>query len=539
MLKPKKSSFLSYRDARFIPGVCLITFMMGTVVSVASAQQVSLSLPSGSAAPGGSVTLNLALANSGGSQPTAVQWSMSYPSADISSVSVAAGSAATAASKTVSCNTNSGNATCIVSGMNDTAIASGAVASITFQIPSGATDNSATVQVSGLSAAADDGTSIAASGTGNSIAINKSSSATLSALSCSPTNITTPASATCTVSLTGSAPSSGVSVAVKSNNSNVTVPSSVAIASGQSSAGFTAKTASVSSTQSAVITASANGASKTSTLTLSPPSQPVVLISTLACTPSSIYSAGSSSCTATLSQTSTSKTSVSLSSSNKLLTVPSGISIAAGSLSAKFTATAGTISTQQTAVVTATGPNNSQKFTETLLASSGSGGGSGTISIWKSSAVPGTVNDPDTNSVEVGVKFTSDVAGTVNGVRFYKGSKNTGTHIGHLWTSGGTLLASVTFTNETASGWQQAIFSKPVAITANTTYIISYYCPGGRYASDNGYFQNSGVTNGPLHAPQNTSGHYNGVYRYGSSSFPNQSWEASNYWVDLVFTPAQ
>jgi hypothetical protein len=28
----------------------------------------------------------------------------------------------------------------------------------------------------------------------------------------------------------------------------------------------------------------------------------------------------------------------------------------------------------------------------------------------------------------------------------------------------------------------------------------------------------------------------NGVYAYGStSSFPNQTWNASNYWVDVVF----
>ncbi|MGZ4977041.1 MAG: DUF4082 domain-containing protein [Methylobacter sp.] len=29
----------------------------------------------------------------------------------------------------------------------------------------------------------------------------------------------------------------------------------------------------------------------------------------------------------------------------------------------------------------------------------------------------------------------------------------------------------------------------------------------------------------------------NGVYVYGTgSAFPNQTWNASNYWVDVVFT---
>ena len=42
----------------------------------------------------------------------------------------------------------------------------------------------------------------------------------------------------------------------------------------------------------------------------------------------------------------------------------------------------------------------------------------------------------------------SDVTGTVTGIRFYKAAANTGTHIGSLWTAGGTLLASATFTSE-------------------------------------------------------------------------------------------
>ena len=40
----------------------------------------------------------------------------------------------------------------------------------------------------------------------------------------------------------------------------------------------------------------------------------------------------------------------------------------------------------------------------------------------------------DTSAVELGVKFRSDVAGYITGIRFYKGPDNTGTHVGHLWT---------------------------------------------------------------------------------------------------------
>jgi hypothetical protein len=158
------------------------------------------------------------------------------------------------------------------------------------------------------------------------------------------------------------------------------------------------------------------------------------------------------------------------------------------------------------------------------------------VSIWSASAVPGTVSDPDSSAIEVGLKFQSSVAGNVTGVRFYKGPSNTGTHIGHLWTSAGALLATVTFANETAGGWQQANFSTPVAIQANTTYVVSYSCPNGHYSDDQNSF-NLAVTNAPLTALQNSTASPNGVYVYGSG-FPTQGWNASNYWVDLAFLPA-
>ncbi len=121
-------------------------------------------------------------------------------------------------------------------------------------------------------------------------------------------------------------------------------------------------------------------------------------------------------------------------------------------------------------------------------------------SIWSNSTTPATVSDPDTAAVELGVKFRTDVDGFVTGLRFYKGSANTGTHVGHLWTSGGTLLAQATFSGESASGWQQVSLASPAAVTAGTTYVASYHAPNGRYAADSGYFTGSAVDNPPLHS---------------------------------------
>jgi sulfur relay (sulfurtransferase) complex TusBCD TusD component (DsrE family) len=164
---------------------------------------------------------------------------------------------------------------------------------------------------------------------------------------------------------------------------------------------------------------------------------------------------------------------------------------------------------------------------------------SAVTTIWPATAVPGTVDDGPDSAVELGVKFRSDVAGSITGIRFYKATANTGTHLGHLWSSTGTLLASATFAGESASGWQQVNFASPVTIAANTVYVASYHVNSGHYSADLSYFTSKGVDNPPLHALTNGVSGANSVYAYGASSaFPNQTWNAANYWVDVVFSPA-
>jgi hypothetical protein len=155
-------------------------------------------------------------------------------------------------------------------------------------------------------------------------------------------------------------------------------------------------------------------------------------------------------------------------------------------------------------------------------------------SIWSDSTVPAVTTLFGGGSVELGLKFRADTDGQVTGVRFYKGIYNTGTHIGHLWSASGTLLASVTFAGETATGWQTASFASPVPIVAGTTYIVSYAAPDGGYAYNGAYFAAQGTTNGPLLAPGGSEA--NGVYAYGTNGFPASSYNATNYWVDVVFT---
>ena len=206
-----------------------------------------------------------------------------------------------------------------------------------------------------------------------------------------------------------------------------------------------------------------------------------------------------------------------------------------------WSATGGTISssgsyvapsTPGTYMVTATSTANSAQSASATVTVSGSTALA--ASLWPSSALPATPDSGDSNPVEVGVQFTSSAAGSITALRFYKSSGNIGTHIGNLWSSSGSLLASATYTNETASGWQTVVLPQPVPIQANTTYVASYYTTAGHYSDDVNYFSTA-YSASPLQVPIN-----GGVYVYGpTSAFPTQVWNSSNYWVDVVvqYTP--
>jgi len=157
---------------------------------------------------------------------------------------------------------------------------------------------------------------------------------------------------------------------------------------------------------------------------------------------------------------------------------------------------------------------------------------------WNSSTVPTQVDSGDPSAGEYGVRFRSDFDGYISGLRFYKASTNVGTHVGNLWSNTGTLLATATFTGETSSGWQQVNFSTPVLISANTTYVASYFTPSGHYSDSPKYFAASGADAPPLHFLENGVDGPNGIYAYSSSSiFPTSTYNSTNYWVDVVYVP--
>ena len=498
----------------------LITFAL-----VASGQTATLSLSSTSGATGSTVSMPLAFA-SNGAQAAGIQWAFSYAAADFSNVSVAAGPSASTAGKTVTCNSpSSGQYICLISGLNANTIPDGTIATANFTVSGTTSSTSSAIQVLNTSATSGSGSVIASAASGATITINNTQSSTsLAGLSCNPSSLTAPGSSQCTVSLSGPAPSGGaaVSIGVTSTAATVSAPSSVTVPAGAASAQFGVQITAATALTSVQISASLNSRTLTSTINVAPPVGIAVAVS-----PASATLAPGGSQRFSASVTGTSTTAVTWSLSSPIGSISStGLYVAPTS-----------VSTQQTVTIRATSAADTTKYgTATVVinpASSPTPVSTG-VSFWSDSITPGTASSTDSNSVEVGLKFSSSLAGTVTGVRFYKGSNNTGTHVGHLWTSNGTLVASVTFTNETASGWQQANFSTPVQITADTVYVVSYFAPNAGYASDE-YFGWSNVSASPLAV----SGSSPGVFAYSSaSSFPTSDWHSSNYWVDVVFNTA-
>lgn len=154
------------------------------------------------------------------------------------------------------------------------------------------------------------------------------------------------------------------------------------------------------------------------------------------------------------------------------------------------------------------------------------------LSIWGDSKPSGVHLDDDQRSAELGTAFTPAVDGSATAIRFYKVEGQRGTHLGSLWAPDGTRVATVTFANESAAGWQTAALATPVKLAAGARYVVSYRVPaGGRYATTVNFRGKSAS-----HALK-VRHRGSGVYSYGTSH-PRSQWRSSQYWADLSFVPA-
>ena len=162
---------------------------------------------------------------------------------------------------------------------------------------------------------------------------------------------------------------------------------------------------------------------------------------------------------------------------------------------------------------------------------------SGSVSIWSGGGNP-TPPEPERRAADRSSACASvrPWPGYITALRFFKGSQDTGTHVGTpVDARRAHCCASAPFTGETASGWQEVTLATPVAITANTTYVVSYHSSAGYYVATDGYFTQA-FSNHPLTALADGTDGANGLYQYGATGFPTQTFGSANYWVDVVFT---
>jgi methionine-rich copper-binding protein CopC len=155
-------------------------------------------------------------------------------------------------------------------------------------------------------------------------------------------------------------------------------------------------------------------------------------------------------------------------------------------------------------------------------------------SLFSEAIVPDETSGGQGTPVELGVRFGSSTAGAVTSVKFYKTARDTGTHTGSLWTDQGVLLATGTFADETATGWQTLTFATPIPIEANQVYAVSYFSPTGYYAVTPHYFgTRPQVHSAPLWTAPGA--YANGRYRV-DTGFPTEHYTGNNYWVDVDVT---
>lgn len=145
------------------------------------------------------------------------------------------------------------------------------------------------------------------------------------------------------------------------------------------------------------------------------------------------------------------------------------------------------------------------------------------VGMFSAKAAPRERAVRDGRRTSLGIRFTSERAGTVTGIQFFRSARNVGPHRVKLWNREGVVMGRGVYRGD-RTGWVTARLRKPVAISANTRYVASYVAPHGRYArTRRAAF--------PVRAYGLTA--HRGVMRLGGG-MPTRA-TRTNYFVDVVF----
>ena len=257
----------------------------------------------------------------------------------------------------------------------------------------------------------------------NAGAGSNNSLASLVQISCGTQSLTGAQTKTCSVTLSGPA-GRAMTVSLQSSSSALTVPASVQIAAGTTSVNFSATSSSVSKAVSVTITGAVAGVSKTAVLTVYPAAVPPVTLSKVSCNSQSLSSAGTASCTVSLSGPAVSATSVNLSTSSSDLKIPSAVTVPAGSSTAAFSITAASVISSENVTLSASFGGITQTQTIQLL---GAGAPSQTQ-----------------HKVQLSWSFPNDAADPIVAFRVYRSNTGTSSYAQLVSLSGQTTYTDAT-----------------------------------------------------------------------------------------------
>ena len=258
--------------------------------------------------------------------------------------------------------------------------------------------------------------------------------ATLSSLQCTPAILGSGGISTCTLTLSGPAPSGGAVILLSSNQAVLTVPTSATVPSGATTITFQAQAGTVSSALNAVVTATYNGISQTATIQLLTQES----VSALVCSPAALTSLVSTTCTVALTFAPTAGTQVALSSNNPILTVPVNVTVPAGSTSVSFVGQVGQITANQIASITASLSGTSQSASLSLNTGSAIG-----LQSFGNQSVNGSYFFRQ-------VSVLTDITGAISDARSLLGTM-TFDGAGH-YTYSGQLMQGTTLSSPSGSG---------------------------------------------------------------------------------------
>lgn len=164
---------------------------------------------------------------------------------------------------------------------------------------------------------------------------------------------------------------------------------------------------------------------------------------------------------------------------------------------------------------------------------------------------PDEPDNGDSAEVALGTAFFSDVDGTIDSVLYYKANDGWSDHTGNpvyvsIWVGDRDAETLVTSgirdqLSTDPNGFVAITLDEPVAVVANTRYVCVMVTPTvGHYATTSEFFTDQWDAP-PLHAYQDTvvgDATFNGMFNYTTTACPNASFQRTNYFVDVDFTPS-